>query len=402
MVVRYTSSPAADDLPNVNGIYAVGNTITVSNAGLILYQGSNTSYRDLTSKRNIPYYYRVFTYDKAYNYSSSIQSSATSGTNGTSITISPNSSTILNGNGIYEAYDLASLTASGGSSYTWSGGTSTTTAINNFKSSGTYTISMTSSSGCVIQSSIQVIVKVIGLDKYGNVTEDQTIQLTPNGDIYKYYAVDKVGLIHDNRSNPDGSSAATASTSAYQIKQDFPNSVDGIYWIKNTNINSGNAFQIYADMTTNGGGWILLNVSGGRNASSEVTTITSIGSLGYLPRARVISLANISTSVLLKCRPNSSSAYSYMAVSTDSRPITALKSSNTSNNGAGSWHNSVYTSFSPLVGSATWNDVSGVANGWPNMFHSSGNANGVHWLPTYSQGSGINWDSGLYYSTWIK
>ena len=79
-----------------------------------------------------------------------------------------------------------------------------------------------------------------------------------------------------------------------------------------------------------------------------------------------------------------------------------MKSSNTSNNGAGSWHNSVYNSFSLLVGSATWNDVSGVANGWPNMFHSSGNANGVHWLPIYSQATGLNWDTGYYYSTWIK
>jgi len=403
MVVRYTSSPAADDLPNVNGVYAVGSTIAKSNTGLVLYLGSNTSLRDLTSRKNIPYYYRVFTFDKAYNYSSASDGSATSGTNGTSsLTITPNSPTILNGSGIYEAYDLASLTASGGGTYSWSGGTSTSSAINNFKTSGTYTIRMISSSGCVFQSSIQVMIKVIGLDKFGNVTQDQTIQVTPNGDIYKYYAVDKVGLIHDNRSNPDGSSAATASTSAYQIKQDYPSSTDGIYWIKNANINGGNAFQIYADMTTSGGGWMLLNSSGGRNTSSSVTTITSLNTIGYLPRATVISLSNISNSVLLKSGPNSSSGFTYVAISTDSRPITALRNSNTSNNGPGSWHNGVYTSFSPLVGSATWNDVSGVANGWPNMFHSSGNAGGVHWLPDYSPAAGLNWDSGYYYSTWIR
>jgi hypothetical protein len=148
---------------------------------------------------------------------------------------------------------------------------------------------------------------------------------------------------------------------------------------------------------------MLLNSSGGGAISSEVTSITSLNTQGYLPRTTmVIPLANISTSVLLKSGSNRTSGYSYVAVSTDSRPITALKSSNTSNNGAGTWHNSVYTSFSPVVGSATWNDGSGVANGWPNMFHSSGNANGVHWLPSYSQAAGLNWDTGGYYSTWIR
>lgn len=60
------------------------------------------------------------------------------------------------------------------------------------------------------------------------------------------------------RPTNDGLTSATAGSSAYQIKQDFPASTDGLYWIKNANINSGNAFQIYADMTTDGGGWTLL------------------------------------------------------------------------------------------------------------------------------------------------
>lgn len=59
---------------------------------------------------------------------------------------------------------------------------------------------------------------------------------------------------------PDNSglSPETASTSAYQIKQDYPNSADGFYWIKNDNINGGVPIKIYADMTTAGGGWTLI------------------------------------------------------------------------------------------------------------------------------------------------
>ena len=82
----------------------------------------------------------------------------------------------------------------------------------------------------------------------------------------------------------DGSSALAASTSAFAIKQAYPASANGYYWIRNPNINGGAAFRIYADMTTDGGGWTLImcNASNGgwnyANAISLNTTSPSINS----------------------------------------------------------------------------------------------------------------------------
>ena len=79
-------------------------------------------------------------------------------------------------------------------------------------------------------------------------------------------------------------------TSAYQILQDCPSLPDGLYWIQNANINSGNAVQIYADMTRNGGGWTLIVANGanvwtaaqallsnGTNPPSDPTVLTAQG-----------------------------------------------------------------------------------------------------------------------------
>ncbi len=71
----------------------------------------------------------------------------------------------------------------------------------------------------------------------------------------------------------DGSTPASASSSAYAIKQAYPSSTDGLYWIKNININGGSPFQIYADMTTDGGGWTLImtnNLSSGWDGTNAL------------------------------------------------------------------------------------------------------------------------------------
>jgi hypothetical protein len=96
----------------------------------------------------------------------------------------------------------------------------------------------------------------------------------------------------------DGLSPTTASTSAYQIKQDYPNSPDGFYWIKNTNINGGAPFKIYADMTTANGGWTLIlknSTSAGWNYANAISLNTQIP---FTSNAEVISTGTSNYSIV--------------------------------------------------------------------------------------------------------
>ncbi|MBC7845995.1 MAG: T9SS type A sorting domain-containing protein [Flavobacterium sp.] len=70
VVVRYATSPNADNDPNQNGVYAVGNTITNgtgSLVGTVVFVGSGTSFTD-----SVTGFYKVYTVDKAFNYSAEV------------------------------------------------------------------------------------------------------------------------------------------------------------------------------------------------------------------------------------------------------------------------------------------------------------------------------------------
>lgn len=79
-----------------------------------------------------------------------------------------------------------------------------------------------------------------------------------NGSLYNFALNGSISNWINGAPISDGITPTSASTSAYAIKQAFPGSADGYYWIKNPNINGGAPFQIYADMTTDGGGWTLI------------------------------------------------------------------------------------------------------------------------------------------------
>lgn len=79
LVVRHTADPTT--APNANGIYAVGNTI---GSGTVVYQGTSTSFTDVSLSPGTTYYYRIYTYDKAYNYSGALTTNGTTSGGGSS------------------------------------------------------------------------------------------------------------------------------------------------------------------------------------------------------------------------------------------------------------------------------------------------------------------------------
>jgi len=81
VVVRYSVDPAQTDNPNANGIYSTGSVVQGTHPGTVVYSGTSATFTDTGLSPGTTYFYKVYTADKAFNYSpASTGNCSTSGT----------------------------------------------------------------------------------------------------------------------------------------------------------------------------------------------------------------------------------------------------------------------------------------------------------------------------------
>lgn len=140
-----------------------------------LVSGETATTFTSTSIANGDVVYAILTSNKACAIGSPASSNSVSRTIKTSPTVN-----II---GTSTDYDLVSLTATGGGTYSWDGGSNLSSAANDFDESGTYTVTVTNTStGCSTSQSATVTVKLKGLSRYGELIDIKANQVNRFGE----------------------------------------------------------------------------------------------------------------------------------------------------------------------------------------------------------------------------
>jgi hypothetical protein len=226
----------------------------------------------------------------------------------------------------------------------------------------------------------------------------------------------------------DGLSPATASTSAYQIKQDYPSSPDGFYWIRNANINGGNPVKIYADMTTDGGGWTLILKNSSNSVWTYVNSINYNNNIPFTSTAEVTSTSTASYSIIAWANfiKRSSTGFQYMIDAGSRRSFGGIWTANgnysfvktdnsqtdvTINTKFGNWNYNTANNgisqrmpwYSNTTGSGTGyiTLASGTGNWWGTMVSNNQYYSPSPWLSDASGGTSTNQNPGIIWY-WVR
>jgi collagen triple helix repeat protein/fibrinogen beta/gamma subunit family protein len=171
---------------------------------------------------------------------------------------------------------------------------------------------------------------------------------------------------------PAGAIAVAAPRTCKTLKTATPTLTDGYY-----NLVADEAFRAYCDMSTQGGGWTLIQSHNTGVASAEAMPVDQ-GSGRYMPGPLVRSLALSSTDMMIRIRGTAN-----FITSADAYPIGQLKQLKILTDDANMATASSHWTTNGTVTAAALNYTCGTqANGgtYPSLYWACGNGSGLHIL----------------------